>query len=469
MSARIRRLARQHGDLALRIVTAVIALSLVVAAANLLVLLAVGRFPRGDERELVVPALATAALAALLYGAVRARVHAFGERLVRGDRRQPQDVVRTFGDRASRGISDAELLLQLAESLHRAFHPRRAEVWTGTGGWLERTVSVPHQPGTTLRLDAAPTGALVRSGVVGEAWLALWAPELLAGRGPAQVRVAAASHAGQVVGLLVLERDHDDDRFTEDDDATLTDLGRRLGVVLHNRQLDTTLQATLDDLHQANEELRASRARLVAAADSERRRLERDLHDGAQQHLVALAVNLRLAKDLVRTDPDAAGAALDELAAAVRTTIDELRDLAHGIYPPLLRDAGLLEALQAAARRQPQPVRIDGADVGRHPAEVEAAVYFCCLEAFQNAAKHAPGADVVVTLSTTDGRLQMEVSDDGPGFDPGAVRMGQGLQHMSDRLGAVGGVVSWDSRPGHGTTVRASVPLAGATIDGTRP
>jgi signal transduction histidine kinase len=468
---------RRHADGAFVGAVGALALVVVVLGAQLVVVLVAGRVPTGDERWWFLPSLAVAGLTALVFPLVRRGLTEPARSAVVGERRDPADVVRTFGDRASRGIPDGELLLQLAESLQRTLRLSQAEVWTGVGGWLERVVAVPDQPAATVRLDPEVRTALVNSGVVGEAWLRLWLPVLLADDGGTdgrELRVVAAHHSGEVLGLVVAERASTHDRFTTEEDVALGELGRRLGVVLHNRQLDATLEATLDDLRHANEELRASRSRLVAAADAERRRLERDLHDGAQQHLVALAVNIRVARDLVADDPASAASLLDELGEAVRTTINEVRDLAHGIYPPLLRDAGLVEALRAVARRQPQPVDLQAEDVGRYPADVEAAVYFCCLEALQNAAKHAPDADVTIRLhadaaagsSVAAPTLRFEVRDDGPGFDPGTVHLGAGLRHLADRLGAVGGTVQWAAAPGAGTRVAGVVPIADG--DGVR-
>ncbi|MDP9070456.1 MAG: histidine kinase, partial [Actinomycetota bacterium] len=207
-------------------------------------------------------------------------------------------------------------------------------------------------------------------------------------------------------------------------------------------------------------ELQRSRARVVAAADAERRRIERNIHDGAQQHLVALAVNLRLVRDLGMDDPEQAGAMLDQLAKDVRDTLQELRDLAHGIYPPLLVDSGLEQALRAAVNRSPLDAEVDTAGIERYPAEVEAAVYFCCLEALQNAAKHAgPGASVTIRVAEEEGMLVFTVADDGVGFDPAVVVWNDGFTNMSDRLGAIGGALHLDSEPGHGTRVSGTIPL----------
>ena len=198
---------------------------------------------------------------------------------------------------------------------------------------------------------------VTRAGVTGNAWLEVWLPSLLADRRPAQLRVAPASHSGELLGLLVIERADDGDHFTEEDDRVLTELARQVGLALHNVQLDSALQESLENLKRANDDLQASRARIVATGDAERRKIERNLHDGAQQHLVALAVNLRLAKDMLADDPESAAEMLDALGDAVKDTIQELRDLAHGIYPPLLMDAGLGRG--APGGRQPQPAGRD--------------------------------------------------------------------------------------------------------------
>ena len=226
----------------------------------------------------------------------------------------------------------------------------------------------------------------------------------------------------------------------------LTDLARQVGLALHNSQLDTALQTTLDEVRKQAQALRESRARIVASGDAERRKVERNLHDGAQQHLVALAVNLRLARDIIVDDQEAGLEMLDALAGEVQETIQELRELAHGIYPPLLVDSGLVEALRAAANRNPLPVDIVAEGIGRYSSETEAAVYFCCLEALQNAAKHAPEATVEVRLWEESGGLLFTVADDGPGFDPAQARRGHGYVNMADRLGRIGGTVRWDSQ-----------------------
>jgi signal transduction histidine kinase len=434
------------------LVRATAAVAAAVAVATGVAVLVLGRLPSDDEQPLVLPALATAALSAALVGPVRRSL-----RTRRTSTRSPEEVLAAFGDRASRGVPMDDLLLQLADALRSSLGLRRAEVWVADGLLLQRRVSVPDAEPVNVLLAEQEAVALTRAGTAGEAWLDTWAPSLAALHEQGQIRVAPARHGGALLGAIVVERESAAERFDDADDRQLGDLGRRLGDVLRTRELDAALQETLADLRRANEELRASRARLVAAADAERRRIERDLHDGAQQHLVALAVHLGLLRDLVTEDPDAAAAAVDELAEQARETVQQLRDLAHGIYPPLLADAGLAEALRAAGRRSPLAVRVEG-DPGRAAADVEAAVYFCCLEALGNAAKHAPSAAVSLALARTDGWITFDVVDDGPGFDPTVVLAGHGMQNMADRLGAVGGAIHVDSRPGAGTAVRGRVP-----------
>jgi signal transduction histidine kinase len=207
------------------------------------------------------------------------------------------------------------------------------------------------------------------------------------------------------------------------------------------------------------EELRASRQRIVSAQDHERRRLERNIHDGAQQQLVALAVRIRLARSLAEQDPERAEAMMEQIGEELGQALDDLRDLARGIYPPLLADQGLVAALQAQARRALVPVHVEAQGVGRYPQEAEGAVYFCVLEALQNIAKYAQASRVIVRLRDEEGGLGFEVRDDGAGFDPKARGYGTGLQGMADRLAALGGGFEVRSSPGEGTTVMGRVPI----------
>jgi signal transduction histidine kinase len=226
------------------------------------------------------------------------------------------------------------------------------------------------------------------------------------------------------------------------------------------RAVNERLRRSEEALAVQAEQLRASRTRVVAATDRERRRIERDLHDGAQQRLVALSVRLSMTSGLIRHDPQQAEAALDELRAEVKSLQAELSQLAHGIYPPVLTQHGLAEALRSAVVRCPNPVELAVTDVGRHERDTEAAIYFCCVEALQNATKHAgPAAVIQVRLGLNgNGEVEFTVADDGPGFDLESATSGHGLTNMADRIGASGGSLEITSRPGGGTSVTGRVP-----------
>jgi signal transduction histidine kinase len=223
-------------------------------------------------------------------------------------------------------------------------------------------------------------------------------------------------------------------------------------LAFENRRLQQDLLDSVDAL-------RASQRRLVGAASSERRKIERDLHDGVQQKLVALRIQLELALELVEGE-SVAGSRLAGIGVAFDDALDELRSVAHGIYPPLLADGGLVAGLQDAARRSTVPVTVDVADVGRFSEECEAAVYYCCLEALQNVDKHA-GYDALAALRLwRDGRVvHFAVFDDGVGFDGRLAARGAGLTNMADRMGAVGGLLNVRSEPGKGTAVEGRLPV----------
>jgi signal transduction histidine kinase len=206
------------------------------------------------------------------------------------------------------------------------------------------------------------------------------------------------------------------------------------------------------------EDLRASRQRIVAAQDEARRRLERNIHDGAQQDLVALAIKLRLADTTVDDDPAQAKELLGELQTDAKGALENLRDLARGIYPPLLADLGLVAALNAQASKSPLPVTVEADGIGRFPQDTEAAVYFCCLEALQNIAKYARASQARICLRARNGTLRFTVADDGTGYDARHTPMGSGQRNMADRLAALGGRLEVRSAPSQGTTITAQLP-----------
>jgi signal transduction histidine kinase/uncharacterized membrane protein len=480
--ATVRRIER------LLVRTIVIAgLIVLVEVTYLLVVIGLGHVPSSSDRQVLASSMIAAAVAALLSIPARVRLTEIANQRVYGNRKAPDEPLRTFAGRMSRAVPLDELLLQLAESLHKTLGLTTAEVWTGTDGVLDRVASVPNRPSARIHLNGEELTVVARAHVSGNAWAQVWIPSLLAGRESNLVRVVSISHLGQLLGLVVVERPANAAPFDDEDDQGLAELARPLGLALHNVRLDSALQASLDELRRRNEELRASRARIVAASDGSRRQIERNLHDGAQQHLVAMAVKIGLARRLLESDPAAASTLLEELRSDVQDTLTELRELAHGIYPPLLRDRGLPEALQTAANRATLPTTVEAEDIGRYPEGVETAVYFCCLEAMQNAGKHAgAGAELTVrvmveaasTPASTNGTspsngtngtaapatppaLCFSVHDDGAGFDPAVGGAGHGFVNMRDRLGAIGGSLEVSSAPGAGTTIAGRIPLTG--------
>jgi signal transduction histidine kinase len=231
-------------------------------------------------------------------------------------------------------------------------------------------------------------------------------------------------------------------------------------VAEENTRLDAELRARLV-------ELRESRARIVEAGYAERRRVERDLHDGAQQRLVALALDLRLVRAKLEEEPAAAAELLEGATLELAAATEELRELARGLHPPVLTDRGLVPALEALASRSPIPVSVEADETERAPPSAEAAAYFVASEALTNVVRHAGAQRAVVRVDRSDGRLRVEISDDGRGgAEPTG---GSGLRGLSDRVAALDGSLEVESDPGRGTVVRAVIPVAPAALSRSSP
>jgi signal transduction histidine kinase len=436
-----------------------LALAAVVAASFGVLVLLFGRVPNEGERGLLVVALASMAVAAVLFAALRDRVSHAIHRVTGGDRATPSDLARSFSSRISRAIPLDELVLQAAEALRSSLRLRSAEVWILGEDELRPWIGDPGVDRPTVPLGGMDAATMVQAGLSGHGWLRVWMPQMLEGRDGSSLRLAPMANAGELQGALVVERPAEDRPFTQDEERAVVEVARQLGVVLHNAKLDSALQASLDEVRRQAAEIQASRGRIVVAADRARRKIERDLHDGAQQHMVALAVRVKLVGQLLERDPAQARAALDEIGVAIQDTLHEMRDLAHGIYPPLLADKGLREALESAARRATLPVTVQAQRLTRYTPEGEATIYFCVLEALQNAGKYAgSGASVKVEVREEADSLVFMVSDDGAGFDVAARGTGAGFTNMLDRLGALGGTLRVESAPGKGTRVVGVVP-----------
>jgi signal transduction histidine kinase len=371
------------------------------------------------------------------------------------------DFVRSsFVSRLAHGEPIDELLSQVVEALRDSLRLDTAEVWLSEGGELNLTVSEPARKATPIPLPPNLDSIAANAPVSGRPWAKVWLPELLPDRDDTAMRLAPISLSGELLGLVVICREGSEERLGAEADVMLEEFVREAGAALKKLRLDAALHESVEQLRRQARDLQESRARIVAAADAERRRIERDLHDGAQQYLVAIAVKADVVKRLADRDPTRSREMLDELVGDTQRALDELRNLSHGIYPPLLSSGGLCEALAAACRRTVLPADLEATGIGRYPPEVEAAVYFCCVEALQNAAKYAgDGAAAHVAVWEEGDDLSFEVRDDGRGFDPAGATPGAGLTNMGDRLGAVGGRLTVESEPGSGTRVRGAVPL----------
>jgi signal transduction histidine kinase len=429
------------------VVAAVVAA--VFTAVYVLIVVAVGAAtgrPGGNPLTFVA-----AALAAVLLQPVRVRAGQLADRLVYGRRATPYEVLSEFSEQIAGTHSTEDVLPRMARMLVEATGARRAEVWLRTAGSEQLEAAWPSAngsaPATAMAAIAAPDGH-GQATVAPASGADVAAPQAKAPAGGRDDGIATAfvvEHQGERLGAL---------RITSSPREPLTPSGERLvrdvaaqaGLVLRNVALI--------------EDLRSSRQRLVAAADEARRRLERNLHDGAQQRLVALRITLGLARQVAGSSSQEADELLAQTEQEAQDALEELRDLARGIYPPLLADLGLAAALEAQARKAALPVTVEAPGLGRYSQDIEAAVYFCVLEALQNVAKYAQARQAQVTLRHDGRALTFTVADDGRGFDQAATTMGTGVQGMADRLAALGGTLRVTSAPGHGTQVTGRMPVA---------
>jgi signal transduction histidine kinase len=392
--------------------------------------------------------VAAAVAVALLFQPVRQRAQRVANRLVYGERASPYQVLADFAEDMAVQLDAGLALDRVAALLAGATGAERVGVWVRVGSELRPQVAWPRDENGGDPAAPVPLGPAVAGG--GPGGQAGDRPGELPDLGPVS-RAVAVRHSGELLGALTIVKPAAEP-VSASEDRLLAQLASQAGLVLRNARLTAELRATIDDL-------RASRRRLVQAQDAERQRIERNLHDGAQQQLIALRIQLGLL-DAIADDPagvrETAGQLRDGLAAA----LDDLRALARGIYPPLLADQGLGAAVRAQASRAALPVTVAVDGVGRYPRETEAAVYFCVLEALQNTAKYAAASTASVALAASGGQLEFTVTDDGAGFDVATAVDGTGLQGMTDRLAAVGGTVAIESAPGHGTTVSGCLPAA---------
>ncbi|GAA1621599.1 hypothetical protein GCM10009744_05930 [Kribbella alba] len=371
--------------------------------------------------------LATAVVA-LAFGRVQSWLAVTMSRLVHGGSRSPYEVLSRFSPAVTGSHSTDDLPARMAEVLAEGTGAKAAQVWLMVDG--------------QLRLAATWPPAADRSAALGD----------LPGRRELPVR-----QGGELLGVLAVQ-EHENVPLTPVEVRLFAGLANQAGLVLRGARLRAELVHRLAELSALAEELRISRQRLVDAQDAERRRLERDIHDGAQQHLVALAVNLRLAHTLAERSPERADRLVAEQCKAATVTIETITSLSRGIYPSLLVDEGLAGALRTEISRSPLTAELVAVDLGRYPAGVEAAAYFCALEALQNSAKHSSAKAIRVELRGGPGVLEVLVQDDGAGFDLGAAHAGAGLVNMRDRVESAGGTLTIETTPSRGTLVAARLP-----------
>jgi signal transduction histidine kinase len=410
------------------------ALALFITAVYVGIAVGIGALIGGGGKPNLGLSILATAIVAVGFQPARQWLQKVANRLVYGQRATPYQVLSQFSERVAESYAVDDVLPRMARVLAEGTGAQHAVVWLRTGTVLRAAASWP--------VDAGIEAIEIMNGTVRTL--------------PDTDRVVEVRQQNELLGALSVTK-RARESLTPIEDKLLSDLAHQAGLMLRNVRLTADLQARLEDL-------RASRQRLVAAQDNARRRLERNLHDGAQQHLVAIKVKLGLVEMLLTRDPARAGATIVDLKHDADEALETLRDLARGIYPPLLADKGLAAALRSQAGKATVPVHVDADGVGRHSQEIEAALYFCTLEALQNVQKYAAASTVQVRLREEGGQVCVEVTDDGCGFDVRNATRGAGLTNMEDRLDALGGTLQIESTPGGGTTLRATVPVPSPVV-----
>jgi signal transduction histidine kinase len=415
------------------------ALAAFVTAVYVGVVVGIGNLIGAQGHNLLLSLLATGVVA-VAFQPARSALQRLANRLVYGNRATPYQVLASFSELIE--TLGAEDVLSRTVRILSEGTGATATVWLRVEEELRASAQWPSgedAPQKVVRLDGGELPAF-----------------------PGENLAVAVRHHGDLLGAFTVRKRGE--TLTAAETNLITSVAAQAGLVLRNSQLTAELLGRLEDLRQ-------SRQRLVRAQDEARRRLERNIHDGAQQQLVALKVKLSLAERLVDKDPVKLRQALAQLKEETDEAVQSLRELARGIYPPLLAEGGLFVALQAQARKSSIPVTVEFAQLERYTPETESAVYFCCLEALQNINKSAQASSAKVGLSAKNGILFFSVEDDGCGFDPNHVRAGSGLQNMRDRIEALGGRLQITSTPGQGTKVTGEIPAhaLAAAIAGAAP
>jgi len=408
---------------------------LAVAAVYVVVVLGGGLLIGHTDSPHVGLSILATAIVALGLEPLRSALEGLAKQWVQGDRATPYDVLSRFTESLTGELEaegHVELPLRMARLLAEGTGARWAEVWLVVEGEPALAAAWPPEGGSRQHhFDGDRHG----------------------------LRSLDVTLDGARLGVLRLQ-EHRDQPLSPVEERLFADLAAQAGLVLRGAALRVDLAKRVEDLASLAEDLQVSRRRVVDAHDSERRRLERDIHDGAQQHLVALVVNFRVAHTLSGRAPARAHAVLVEQERAVDNAITSLRDLSRGIYPQVLTEAGVAAAVRDVVDSSIIPVAVLDGGIGRQGAELETALYFCCVEAVQNAVKHAAPGRIEVELTRLGDRIVLRVRDDGRGFDVAAVLAAGGLGNLRDRVDSVGGNLVVRTNEAGGTDVVVSVRQA---------
>lgn len=424
---------RRRRDVALTWLATGVAVAAVYVSVVLL-----GRLLTGEPTQRWLAILATGAVAAVI-GPAQRGAERLTASLLHGTRQGPYDVLAGFASQVDAGDPSGQLPVRMARLLAEGTAAEWAQVWLLVNDQL--TLVASHPP--TAAAETAPPSLLARTEEEG-------------------IRSVTVGHNGEVLGVLRL-KERSEQPLTSVEERLFAGLAAQAGLALHASRMRAELELRHADLTRRAAELRSARTRLVAAQDETRRHLERDIHDGAQQQLVALGINLRLAQTLAGRDPDRARNLLQEQATAAEDALETLATLARGDRPRVLREQGLVAALRTVASASPVPLTLDLEGVGRLPSDVEAALYFSALESLQNAVKHAHASSVDLVLHVSGDLARLSVRDDGRGVSDADVP-GAGRSNMRDRVAPLGGQVDVRRRPEGGTEVRVVLPVpVGAT------
>jgi signal transduction histidine kinase len=383
----------------------------------------------GGEPNVALSIVATAVVA-IAFQPVRERVQRLANRVVYGKRATPYEVMSDFAHRMSGALSIEDVLPRMAQTAAQGLAASSARVAVFLPGGDDRSVTWPAEAGNERFGRAVPV-----------------------------------THRGEVVGELAVAKPPGEP-LRPGEERLLANLAAQAGLALHNVRLTEELRARFDQISRQTAELQASRQRIVTARDEERRRLDKEIREGAAAQLRAVEEGLERADGLMAKSPERTAHLLESLGSQATRILEELRELARGIFPPLLADQGLAAALEAQFRKARVPVSLDADSLGRLPPEVEAGVYFCVVEALANAARHAAASRVLVRLRQADAEIVFEVTDDGRGFDPESAPR-SGLQTMADRIEALGGTFDVRSSTSTGTTITGRVPVSRETASST--